>query len=318
MNLNKGKIIAFFLGAVGTAVIFLSVVVPWDEMPMHGKGDTPRQEMFQPGPQNPGQGPGGNHEPTKQPGFMPSDNAPGPGFENEGGPYSPYPVSFPKVLGGLLFFEEKLPKLAATAEQCEELIPVWDGMGRAWKQADDINKNLRKLLTPQQENYILEHKSDFEQTSFHRKAWELLNQKITTNKNPGEFVSISEYCLQRAAEAKGNPDYERATGKDIITNSDISIAIVFMDDDPNLRISPYQGGEFGPLFRKINSFNGVTESYFTIVKQIVTSEQIEAVKEHIKEIIPYKKSVFENVKEGSKRDPLFDAVIKMCEKKVKK
>jgi len=74
--------------------------------------------------------------------------------EKGGGPYSPYPVSFPKVLGGLLYFEKNQPKLATTPEQCEKLIPILDGMGRAWKQAIDMNKGIRMLLTPQQADYV--------------------------------------------------------------------------------------------------------------------------------------------------------------------
>lgn len=296
MRFTKSNIVAFFLGVVISSVVFMSVVYPWDRT-------LPQLNITTPQPPGP---PPGEMHPMQPPSMM-----------EEGGPYSAYPVSFPKVLGGFLFFEEHRPNLVVTKEQCEQMLPILDDMGKAWKEAMDVNEELKKLLTPEQEQYVVKHKSELEKVSTQMKVWDHLGRILGRRVDPGTGHAFAEFCRRRAASGPHNADYKRAKCEEIITVSDISSAFVFMEeDDPKIKLTPYQGAMMEPLFNRFDRYNGMVQGYFDRILRLTRSDQIEGVKRDIKEIIPYKRVIFETDTGTTQRGPLFDRVIKMCRQKL--
>ncbi len=252
--------------------------------------------------------------PMVGPGAPPSQAGPTPQGV-QGGPYDPWPLSFPKVLGGLLYFEEHQPQLVVSAEQCHRILPHVHGMGQAWQQLMAMHPQMVQLLTPAQERWIFEHKSELETAAAQQEARQRLARALGEPPQRGEDLSVTDLCELRAA-GDAEADYERATGERAIVYQDIATGIVFMDEDPELRITPYQAAALGPLLGDQERYNQVVGFYFQWMLEALRDEQVQGVQDHIRAIIPYKSALYEPSDTPAvpeRYDPLFDRVLALCE-----
>ena len=243
----------------------------------------------------------------------------GPPSEREDwGPYSFYPISFPKVLGALLYFEEHRPALGATKSQCVAMIPVLEEMSTSWAEAIRLNEEMKRVLTPAQVRFVMDNKSELERPvnmiQIQEKLAGLLGEK--DHRAP---IAVQDFCRKRAEEGPHDPDYPRSAGTEIITAFDISSGVILMEveGDPELHLTPYQGGKLAPLFERYFNHNHVVQGLFCDpLLGLFSVEQGEGLKENIKEVISYKKLIFETDDGTVYRDPLFDRVIRLCRSKL--
>jgi len=226
-------------------------------------------------------------------------------------------LSFPKVLGGLLYFEDHHPELTANDRQCAALLPALDEMGQVWKRVMQSKDDMRAVLTPAQERYIFDNKRSIETAKSQREAQEKLARKLGSALEPGALPTVGALCAQRADEGQQVSDYPRAGGELLITPQDIATGIVFMDDDPQLRMTPYQASALGPLFDALDAANGQMGLHFDVVLKTITSQQVKGVENNIREIVPYKSKFYEGQQHDTIYDPLIDRVIALCQSKLR-
>jgi len=233
----------------------------------------------------------------------------------QGSPYSPWPLSFPKILGGLLYFEDHRPELSVSAEQCREILPQVEGMGLAWSQVMGLHELLRHLLTPAQEAYVWEHKRHLETAAGQAEAQALLDVAFAERSADAPSPTVEALCRLRSEEGPLDSDYARAAGERVITPQDISTGIVFMEQDPALRITPFQAAQILPLLEKFETYNQVVGLYFLAMLEQVNHDQIAGVQSDIAQIVPYKSKLYDDQGQSVRLDPLFDRVIALCETK---
>jgi hypothetical protein len=233
-----------------------------------------------------------------------------------GSPYDPWPLSFPKVLGGLLYFEEQQPELVVSTDQCHRILPQIHGMGMAWQQVMSLQPRMVALLTPEQERWIFEHKGELETAASQREARQRIALALGQPSEQAPGLSVVDLCAHRA-QGDASDDYERATGELAIVQQDIATGLVFMDDDPALRITPYQAARLGPLFEDHGRYNQVVGFYFQWMLDALDEAQVLGVQEHIRAIVPYKSAIYDAAAPAApeRYDPLFDRVIALCEAK---
>ena len=253
----------------------------------------------------------------------PSDEKPAASLTPEqGGPYLPYPLSFPKVLAGLLYFEESRPAMAPTRAQCAEFLPALDSLASTWPEVLKLTKRLHRILTPMQERYIVENKSELEKTSAHLKASAILKERLGARPSGSvmdseHFAAMAEFCRQRAVEKKEDLSKGGATGRALITHCDIATGLLLMEAMPALQMSSSQAREMAPLFDRLARLSGAVDGAFQKIRSVLTKEQIEAVKEDIEKITKVKFSVFDRGADVEDEDPLIGHVIQMCRSKAK-
>jgi len=298
VRLSRLKTAAVLVGLSTAAMVLVFVIRPWNSAHSDAVNDAPHTR----GPSRCGMRLDGPHSEME-----------------DWGPYSFYPVSFPKILGGFLYFEEKRPALAVTRSQCAALIPVLEEMGADWAKAIELNEEMKLLLTPEQVQFVLEHKSELERPVNMVGIQEHLRRILGTGDGPARGDFFQEFCRRRAASGPHDPDYPRSDGDALITATDISSGLVLLEveGDPESRLTPYQAAELNALFRRYFQYNQRVQSGFCDgVMTLVTDDQFEGVKQDIKEIISYKKVIFETDTGTFQQDPLFDRVIEMCRQKL--
>lgn len=235
------------------------------------------------------------------------------------GPYSIYPISFPKVLGALLYFEEHRPALAPTKSQCVEMIPLLEEMGTAWAASIQLNEEMKRVLTPAQVRFVLDNKSELERPVNMGKIHEHLARLLGETVNPGRPASFQEFCQRRGDSGPRDPDYPRSSGAELITATDISSGVVLMEVEggPELRLTPYQGAEMATLFERYFQHHMLVQRLFCgELLGILSLDQSEGLKEDIEKILSYKELIFETNEGTVRRDPLFDRVLEVCRRKL--
>ena len=95
----------------------------------------------------------------------------------------------------------------------------------------------------------------------------------------------------------------------------LSTGIVFMEQDPALRITPFQAAQILPLLEKFETYNQVVGLYFLAMLEQVNHDQIAGVQSDIAQIVPYKSKLYDDQGQSVRLDPLFDRVIALCETK---
>jgi hypothetical protein len=78
-----------------------------------------------------------------------------------GGPFAPYPMSFPKMTTGIILFEEH-PEIAVKPAQAKALLPVLEKLDRDWTILKTSEGAMRYYFNKEQEDYIWAHKSEWE------------------------------------------------------------------------------------------------------------------------------------------------------------
>jgi len=238
-----------------------------------------------------------------------------PGPPEEGSPYLPKPLSFPKVLGGLLYYEKNLPDLALQPAQCRRLIPVLEGMGETWHASNQIEKELQKLLTVNQEKFIIANKRDIEKMSNINRTMAVFNKRYPGRAQMmnGKFFSFAmQLCLIRMEENVKKRREPLSNGEALITIFDIGTGVVWMDEDPELTISSEQAQQMLPIFVKLTASNEIVNTYFELLKAALTQPQLDAVGPNIKDITELKFKVFRENPGGPFNDPLINTVLELC------
>ncbi|MCZ7581836.1 MAG: hypothetical protein M5R36_00085 [Deltaproteobacteria bacterium] len=231
----------------------------------------------------------------------------------DGSPYTAYPLSFPKVLAGLLYFDKKIPSLAATADQCEKMIPILKGMGAAWGSTHDMTEKLHKVLTKKQEAFVAKNKKEIEKMSSFAKATEVMRKHYPNEPGMGGLAGAAHLCTLRIRENTAPRGEDPATGDMILTQFDIGTGIILMEDHPDLKISTDQARRMLPMFQELDEHTKTVDLFFQQLTGLLTDEQIAAVGPNIKEITELKFATFKNPG-GSFHDPLINTVLQYCEK----
>jgi len=298
---------------LGGLVTALALLVVDTYLPEGGDKKAPaRTKRVQAAPVQVGQA----SVPTPSAGSIDPDERFTPEQRAQGGPYNAFPLSHPKVLGGLLYFEAKLPALAVTRAQCTELVPLLKRMGKAWMNTLKLNPQLRSYLTEAQERHLIKNKSLYEATQTHQKAQHILEKKLKEAGDSGHAGQIARFFKLRAAEGAAGPVVPRTQFQDALTNSDITTGLLLMESDTALRLTPGQAKAMAPLLDKIESQEDEVREGFTALIPIMSEQQIQGVIDHIKEIVPYKAMVFGQPGSAGEIDPLCAAVRDICLRKV--
>jgi hypothetical protein len=235
---------------------------------------------------------------------------------HEGSPYDPYPISFPKVLAGYLYFEKHMPDIGISRAQCSDCLPIVEKMDRVWAEIGALERKLHLNLTADQEKYISSRKHELEKTEMQN----LVREKLSSVTGPGyqldEFSGMATLARIRAKLKKeGDPIPAPARGKVLITAGDITAGLVLLEDDPVLRMNWRQAVKLSPIFEKLSVYMTVMNNYLAYLVKQISEEQLQAIVEHIEPITKEKFALFDE-RESIEQDPLFQAFFSLCRGKM--
>ncbi len=242
-----------------------------------------------------------------------------PGSNSEKSPILTFPISFQKIFAGLVYFEEKASDLAINQKQCQDIIPSIRVMDGVWRETLILEKELQQLLTPAQERYILEMAPEKEADEKQKRILEII-AKIGKNqpalgmgKDPMGFINL--LCGLRSKEGREDISFNRAKADAPITHFDIITGIIFMEQDPDLKITPTQARYMAPYFNTITALNKIVKHNLNSVLFNLSGKQIEGLKTNIDEIGKLQTDLLNRDSENLTKDPLFEKVIAVCREK---
>lgn len=239
----------------------------------------------------------------------------------EGSPNSLYPLSFPKILAGFLYFAQHEPGLSPTRAQCTRILPLIEGLGRVWNEVNRTGHTLFPWLTPAQQQFIAEKKHRLETSSGHAREHELLKQRYGTTLFPqglGVYAPITLLCTLRASEAEEAPfTPSQATQPEVeVTPSDIAAGLIYLEEDAAHHLTPAQARGLRPLFEQLIALNALVEFYFSGISQATTAAQVAGIGRHIEAITEYKHALWKKIPDKKTTlhppDPLIEASIALC------
>ncbi len=227
-----------------------------------------------------------------------------------GSPYAPWPLSFPKMLGGIVCLEAQGGDLALTREQAYRMAPVLHGLGAAWMQVHVAEEALVPMLDDAQQAYVRAHKAEFETSRFGNK----IPQSAA---HPGEnrTVRVALDVLEEAARSGVDRPAAPPTALQGMTVFDLCTGVYMLRDDAERCVGRAQARRMLPVLR------GVVEPLSTVQARqrdmagILTRTQIRYIQSHMVEVTAAKRSAFGGGEVGPYRDPLIWHVIRMLEGK---
>ena len=220
-------------------------------------------------------------------------------------------------MAGLVYFEAERPELVASPEQCEALLPLLEPMGTAWKRVLSSNDAMHATLSADQEAYLLEHKSHIETSKGQREAQTMLTGFLGDRLADDAIPTTEDLLRVREAEAPAQgPAAAPAQRASILTAQDISTGIVYLEQQPELAVTPAQAAAFIPLLDRFEADNQVVGGYFFQMLELITHDQIMAVQQDIAIIVPFKTRLYEDDDTPVRLDPLFDRVIATCSERL--
>lgn len=268
------------------------------------------------GDPDPGRGPA-TSQPTPPPG---GSTQPAPGGEQaaappaaeaelpipngaHGGPYEPWPVSFPKLLPGFFMLEEQAPTLRLSREQAAALLPIIDEMGTQWKTVHAVEIKTRQQLNPAQKAWITRVKHSVETTDTIRPLMAVAGKLA-----PGENASVKvalDICrkrmpkpvpaeVQQAADDErarelAPKEYEQKPGEEWLTVFDETNALFEIDrQHPDLALSPQQAVTIAAILQDVVQPLKVVSMNEAKIRHHLKPDQIKYVQDHMFDLYKYR------------------------------
>lgn len=217
-----------------------------------------------------------------------------------GGPYMPWPVSFPKMLPGMVLLDRDAPQLAVKPRQARAMLPHVRAMGDAWKRVRDVEIKMRMLLEFRQDLYMSRHKHEREVST----AVDAMRQDFPSapaGENLNVYVALT-MCRRKAgtpvpaALAKKAQAWLRAPlqpqqyvqrpGTEWLTVFDQGIGIYHLEreTDPDYPLTREQAAMLVPLLEAARAPIRAVAQHERAVADAFTSDQIAYIQQHMAEL----------------------------------
>jgi len=236
-------------------------------------------------------------------------DAEGP-VESKENPYSPWPLSFPKMLGGVILMEKLGPPLALTDAQARSLVEILHLLGRSWKAVHDAERGIKGVLSDPQQQYILRNKHEFEKFEYVRSHMpEFLK---------GDSIGAAMWLMEkRSKENTNDRSYARPQKTYLLTVFDMSTGIYMMDSADGLALTPVQAREILPFYHGLNEPLKSVGDCTDRMRNLLTADQIRYTQSHMLQVTHAKRVPFVAQHEkGPYDDALIWFVIRMMEKRL--
>lgn len=226
----------------------------------------------------------------------------------EYGPAAAWPLTHPKICGGIILTSERGSEASLSAEQARNMLPLLHALGYAWQQAIEQEAAIRAVLTPQQRRYVFEHKAVLEDPHF-----------IEETFPSGDHLQACHDLLARRAEEKSPERIETPEDPDaaddvgIITFSDMLTGIYVMEDEPGLAVDAEQAARLALLYRGMDLSE--VKRCERELSELLTAPQVKYIQDHIEEISRLKRDVFSGDRDtGFYGDPLIWKAIQTADR----
>ena len=208
-----------------------------------------------------------------------------------GGPFAPYPMSFPKMATGILIFESH-PELAVKPAQARQLLPVLKNLDRDWTILKTAELAMRPLFTQAQEQYIWEHKAEFETVVMKPPGRKLGDAQLGTA--GGMAIDKALQLLRTAArgvDRRAQPK-RRAYSQVTITIYDMTQGIVVMHDMEPLRVRGPQAVALSKILAPTPVAEHGLHKWVSRMKSLLSPAQMHYIVTHMAEITELRGRIF--------------------------
>ena len=239
----------------------------------------------------------------------------------EFGPFVPYPISWPKMVGAIFLFKDDAD-IGITPEQAKILIPIVERLDNAWERVRQASADLQLNLTLEQQQYI----------AGKQQSYQLVVAPVSSVIPPGGAgpapafrrsydVPDCIHMLEAASQEPGADKVELATKQVNINMWDMMRGLIELDDDKNpIRA---QGKQAASLMKVlVDARDAMERSRLATddMRSQLTPAQIDFLVHHMPEIVQVKKGVAKQLTAlpvPRIKDPLLSVTMGILESKVK-
>ncbi len=224
------------------------------------------------------------------------------------GGYYPWPLSFPKMCGGIIMLEEGTDgRLKLSREQARRMLPVLHVLGASWQEIHWIERHAETCMSDRQAAFICAHKPEYEQTSF-------------ADRMPRARDSLTNSTLNAAATVlrqrlRGGVRHRPATAssrpRERMTLFDLCSGIWDMDSDPDLACDSSQARALLPLVTHAKACDRQVKKCEADMRGVLTEEQVDCMYRHMPELTDAKRRAFDRPDRGPYDDPLVWTTIEL-------
>jgi hypothetical protein len=228
----------------------------------------------------------------------------------EDSPYAPWPLSYPKMCGGILLFEKDARSLAVTPDQARRLLPILHRLGACWREIMISTDRVKNSLNAAQREYIFRNKHTFETTAFVRK-------NIPSSLGGNSLKAAAWVLEKRSKEPKGGASLREQPEDDrLLTIFDMATGIYMMDGIPDLAADRDQALALLPVFRTIQKPVDEMGKCTREMADLLSKSQIAHIQSHMLQVTHMKRSAFDGSGDkGPYGDRLIWLIIQLLEKR---
>lgn len=224
-------------------------------------------------------------------------------------PYSPYPMSFPKMLAGILYWEYVKPDMQVTREQAQQLIEPVSILSKSWQGVLYAEDAVKYALTCEQLKFTGTNKQRFERGDSPTRnrmrpvadryviyevgaALGLLRERVKSTETRPFTPCPKEKLVEKGASIDMGGSF-----------TDVAAAILAMEDQPTLRIGAQQAIPLLKIFEDAATAERITVVNEERIRNVLTKTQIQAIGQDIIPITQMKQR-WAGGMSGQKSDPL--------------
>lgn len=231
-------------------------------------------------------------------------------------PYSPYPMSFPKMLAGILYWEYEKPSMQVSNEQAQQLIEPVAILSKSWQGVLYAEDAVKYALSCAQLKFTGSNKQRFERgDSPTRRSYRPLADRYLIYE-VGAALALLRERVKESDSVRFEPCpkeklVEKGASIDLGGSfTDVASAILAMETEPELRIGSRQAVPLLKIFEDAATAERTTVIHEERIRNILTKKQILAIGEDIIAVTQMKQR-WAGGMSGTQSDPLTTRVLEI-------